>query len=169
MFSRILIANRGEIACRIMATARQMGIETVAVHSTADAQAQHVQMADIALPLGGSGDYLDKDAVVAAAVASGAEAIHPGYGFLSENPDFVTAVEAAGLVFTGPPADAIRAMGLKDAAKTLMQDAGVPVVPGYHGSDQDPKVLAKAADEIGYPVLIKARAGGGGKGNAPCR
>ena len=164
MFSRILIANRGEIACRIMATARQMGIETVAVHSTADAQAQHVQMAEIVLPLGGSGDYVDKDAVVAAAVASGAEAIHPGYGFLSENPDFVTAVEAAGLVFTGPPADAIRAMGLKDAAKTLMQDAGVPVVPGYHGSDQDPKVLAKAADEIGYPVLIKARAGGGGKG-----
>ena len=164
MFSRILIANRGEITCRIMATARLMGVETVAVHSVADAQAQHVHMADIALPLGGSGDYLDKEAVVAAAVASGAEAIHPGYGFLSENPDFVTAVEAAGLVFIGPPADAIRAMGLKDAAKTLMQDAGVPVVPGYHGGDQDPKVLAKAADEIGYPVLIKARAGGGGKG-----
>ena len=164
MFSRILIANRGEIACRVIDTAHRLGIETVAVHSAADAYARHVRMADIALPLGGRGDYLDIEAMVAAALSTGADAIHPGYGFLSENPEFVSAVVAAGLVFVGPPAAAIRAMGLKDAAKALMEQAGVPVVPGYHGADQDPEKLAVIAGEIGYPVLIKARAGGGGKG-----
>ena len=164
MFSRILIANRGEIACRVIETARRLGIETVAVHSDADRAARHVRMADIALPLGGGGDYLDIDAVIAAARAASADAIHPGYGFLSENPAFAAAVQAADMVFIGPPADAMRAMGLKDAAKTLMEKAGVPVVPGYHGADQDPERLAAAAADIGYPVLIKARAGGGGKG-----
>ena len=161
MFSRILIANRGEIACRVIDTAHRLGIETVAVHSAADAYARHVRMADIALPLGGRGDYLDIEAMVAAALSTGADAIHPGYGFLSENPEFVSAVVAAGLVFVGPPAAAIRAMGLKDAAKALMEQAGVPVVPGYHGADQDPEKLAVIAGEIGYPVLIKAVAGGG--------
>jgi 3-methylcrotonyl-CoA carboxylase alpha subunit len=167
MFAKILIANRGEIACRVIATARRMGTKTVAVFSDADAGAKHVALADEAVHIGGaavSESYLRGDAIIAAALRTGAEAIHPGYGFLSENPDFVEAVEAAGLVFIGPPASAIRAMGLKDAAKALMTKAGVPVVPGYHGANQDPGFLATEAAKIGYPVLIKARAGGGGKG-----
>ncbi|MGZ3216670.1 ATP-binding protein [Paracoccus sp. T5] len=167
MFDKILIANRGEIACRIIDTCRRMGVATVAVYSDADRAARHVAMADQAVHLGGpapADSYLRGDAIIAAARSTGAQAIHPGYGFLSENPDFVEAVEAAGLVFIGPSARAIRAMGLKDAAKALMEEAGVPVVPGYHGADQDPDGLAQAADRIGYPVLIKAVAGGGGKG-----
>jgi 3-methylcrotonyl-CoA carboxylase alpha subunit len=167
MFKKILIANRGEIACRVMATARRLGIQTVAVYSDADAGSKHVAMADEAVHIGPAPvaeSYLKAERIIAAAKATGAEAIHPGYGFLSENPDFVTAIEAAGLVFVGPPASAIRAMGLKDAAKVLMEEAGVPVVPGYHGDNQNPDFLAGEADAIGYPVLIKARAGGGGKG-----
>jgi len=167
VFRTILIANRGEIACRVIDTCRRLGIATVAVYSDADAAARHVCMADRAVHIGGAApaeSYLRGDAIIAAARATGAEAIHPGYGFLSENPDFVDAVEAAGLVFIGPSAEAIRKMGLKDAAKALMVEAGVPVVPGYHGSNQDADTLAGAADEIGYPVLIKAVAGGGGKG-----
>ncbi|WP_422075517.1 biotin carboxylase N-terminal domain-containing protein [Tranquillimonas rosea] len=167
MFKKILIANRGEIACRVIATARRLGVRTVAVHSEADRGAKHVAMADEAVhvgPAAASESYLQGDRIVAAALATGAEAIHPGYGFLSENPDFVDAVERAGLVFVGPPADAIRAMGLKDAAKALMTEAGVQVVPGYHGDRQDTESLAAEAERIGYPVLIKARAGGGGKG-----
>ncbi|MEO3998594.1 acetyl/propionyl/methylcrotonyl-CoA carboxylase subunit alpha [Mesorhizobium sp. CAU 1732] len=167
MFSKILIANRGEIACRVIRTARKMGIATVAVYSDADARALHVEMADEAVHIGPSPvgeSYLVAERIIAAAKATGAEAIHPGYGFLSENPDFVDAVEAAGLVFIGPSASAIRAMGLKDAAKRLMEKAGVPVVPGYHGEGQEIVILASKAREIGYPVLIKARAGGGGKG-----
>ena len=167
MFSRILIANRGEIACRIIRTARRMGIATVAIYSDADARAVHVEMADEAVHIGGSPvgeSYLRDDRIVAAAINSRAEAIHPGYGFLSENPDFVDQVTASGLVFIGPSAASIRAMGLKDAAKRLMERAGVPVVPGYHGEDQGHVLLAGKAREIGYPVLIKARAGGGGKG-----
>ncbi|MCL7465366.1 acetyl/propionyl/methylcrotonyl-CoA carboxylase subunit alpha [Phaeovulum sp. NW3] len=167
MFRKILIANRGEIACRVIDTARRMGVATVAVYSDADAGARHVALADEAVPIGGPApkdSYLRGDAIIAAARATGAQAIHPGYGFLSENPDFVDAVQAAGLVFIGPSGDAIRAMGLKDAAKALMAQAGVPVVPGYHGDNQDPEHLAGAADAIGYPVLIKAVAGGGGKG-----
>ncbi len=167
MFAKILIANRGEIACRVIATARRMGIATVAVHSDADADAKHVAMADEAVRIGPApvaDSYLRGDAIIAAALRTGAGAIHPGYGFLSENPDFVHAVAAAGLVFIGPTAEAIRAMGLKDAAKAMMEQAGVPVVPGYHGADQNPIRLAAEADAIGYPVLIKARAGGGGKG-----
>ncbi len=167
MFERILIANRGEIACRIMRTARAMGVEVVAVYSDADRDAAHVALADRAVWIGGAApaeSYLRGEALIAAALEAGAEAIHPGYGFLSENPDFVEAVAAAGLVFIGPSARAIRAMGLKDAAKVLMEQAGVPVVPGYHGANQDPEHLAGAAETIGYPVLIKAVAGGGGKG-----
>jgi 3-methylcrotonyl-CoA carboxylase alpha subunit len=167
MFRKILIANRGEIACRVITTARRLGIATVAVHSDADAAALHVALADEAVRIGpapAAESYLRGEAIIAAALRTGAEAIHPGYGFLSENPGFVEAVEAAGLVFIGPPASAIRAMGLKDAAKALMVKAGVPVVPGYHGADQDPARLAAEAEAIGYPVLIKARAGGGGKG-----
>ncbi|SIS69778.1 acetyl/propionyl/methylcrotonyl-CoA carboxylase subunit alpha [Phaeovulum vinaykumarii] len=167
MFRKILIANRGEIACRIIDTARRMGVATVAVYSDADAGAAHVAAADVAVPIGGpapADSYLRGDVIIRAALETGAEAIHPGYGFLSENPDFVDAVRAAGLVFIGPSADAIRAMGLKDAAKRLMQEAGVPVVPGYHGTDQSPARLAAEAAAIGYPVLIKAVAGGGGKG-----
>ena len=167
MFQKILIANRGEIAARVITTARRLGIATVAVHSDADARALHVTLADEAVRIGPAPvaeSYLKGEAIIAAALRTGAEAIHPGYGFLSENPGFVEAVEAAGLVFIGPPASAIRAMGLKDAAKRLMQTAGVPVVPGYHGEDQDPTRLAREAQAIGYPVLIKARAGGGGKG-----
>lgn len=166
-FSKILIANRGEIACRVIRTARRMGIATVAVYSDADAHALHVEMADEAIHIGPSPttqSYLVAQKIVDAAKATGAEAIHPGYGFLSENPEFVDAVEEAGLVFVGPSADAIRAMGLKDAAKDLMVKANVPVVPGYQGKNQDPEFLAAQADKIGYPVLIKARAGGGGKG-----
>ena len=166
-FDKILIANRGEIACRVIRTARKMGVATVAVYSDADAAALHVAMADEAVHIGASPvgeSYLVADRIIEAALATGAQAIHPGYGFLSENPDFVEAVEAAGLVFIGPSAASIRAMGLKDAAKRLMEKAGVPVVPGYHGEAQEIVVLATKAREIGYPVLIKARAGGGGKG-----
>ncbi len=167
MFNTILIANRGEIACRVMQTAQAMGVRCVAVYSDADAASKHVQIADAAVNIGGNApadSYLRGDAIIEAAKQTGAQAIHPGYGFLSENPDFVEQVEAAGLTFIGPSANAIRAMGLKDAAKKLMEEAGVPVVPGYHGADQDPGFLAKQADNIGYPVLIKAVAGGGGKG-----
>ncbi|MEL6645319.1 MAG: acetyl/propionyl/methylcrotonyl-CoA carboxylase subunit alpha [Pseudomonadota bacterium] len=167
MFSRILIANRGEIACRVMETCRRLGVETVAVYSEADARAKHVAMADRAVAIGPPApaqSYLDGAKIIAVAKATGAQAIHPGYGFLSENPEFVEAVEAAGLTFIGPSAAAIRAMGLKDAAKRLMAEAGVPVVPGYHGEDQDPGHLEVEADRVGYPVLIKAVAGGGGKG-----
>ena len=167
MFQKILIANRGEIACRVITTARKLGVRTVAVYSDADASALHVQMADQAVRIGPApvaDSYLRGDVIIAAALETGAKAVHPGYGFLSENPDFVDAVTSAGLVFIGPRAGAIRAMGLKDAAKALMQKAGVPVVPGYHGADQDPDLLAREAGKIGYPVLIKARAGGGGKG-----
>jgi len=167
MFDKILIANRGEIACRVMETAQSMGVACVAVYSDADAGAKHVAMADEAVHIGGSApadSYLRGDAIIQAARDRRAQAIHPGYGFLSENPGFVQAVEAAGLTFIGPSADAIRAMGLKDAAKALMIEAGVPVVPGYHGTDQADDLLAGEADKMGYPVLIKAVAGGGGKG-----
>ncbi|MEM1301131.1 MAG: biotin carboxylase N-terminal domain-containing protein [Pseudomonadota bacterium] len=167
MIDTLLIANRGEIACRIARTARAMGLRTVAVYSEADEGAAHVAACDVAYPIGGAApadSYLRGDRIIAAAQAAGAQAIHPGYGFLSENPDFVEAVEAAGLTFVGPMAKAIRAMGLKDAAKALMEEAGVPVVPGYHGADQSEAVLVAAANDIGYPVLIKAVAGGGGKG-----
>ena len=167
IFNRILIANRGEIACRVIDTARRLGVETVAVYSDADRGARHVEMADQAVRIGPApvqDSYLLGEAIIAAAIATGAEAIHPGYGFLSENPEFVDAVEAAGLIFIGPSAKAIRAMGLKDAAKELMAAAGVPVVPGYHGADQGAGFLSTQADTIGYPVLIKAVAGGGGKG-----
>ncbi|MDO5604104.1 MAG: acetyl/propionyl/methylcrotonyl-CoA carboxylase subunit alpha [Paracoccus sp. (in: a-proteobacteria)] len=167
MFQKILIANRGEIACRVIDSCRRMGVGTVAVYSGADRDSRHVAMADEAVLIGGPAprdSYLRGDAIIAAALERGAQAIHPGYGFLSENPDFVDAVTAAGLVFIGPSADAIRKMGLKDAAKALMEVAGVPVVPGYHGADQDGAHLATQAGRIGYPVLIKAVAGGGGKG-----
>ncbi len=167
MFKKLLIANRGEIACRIIRTARSLGIRSIAVYSDADREALHVSLADEAYRLGPAPvveSYLRADRIVEIALQSGADAVHPGYGFLSENPEFVEKIEAAGLSFVGPPATAIRAMGLKDAAKKLMQEAGVPVVPGYHGSQQDADGLAAEADRIGYPVLIKARAGGGGKG-----
>lgn len=166
-FSKLLIANRGEIACRVIRTARQMGIATVAVYSDADACAMHVALADEAVHIGPSPvseSYLVGAHIIEAARKTGAQAIHPGYGFLSENPDFVDAVEAAGLIFVGPSSASIRAMGLKDAAKDLMTKAGVPVVPGYQGANQDAGFLADEAAKIGYPVLIKARAGGGGKG-----
>ncbi len=167
MFDKILIANRGEIACRIIRTARRLGVRTVAVYSDADTGALHAEMADEAYRIGGAAaheSYLSIERVIAAATRSGAQAIHPGYGFLSENAEFAEAVEAAGMVFIGPQPSAIRAMGLKDAAKRLMEQSGVPVVPGYHGDNQDPDFLAARAAEIGFPVLIKARAGGGGKG-----
>ncbi|MBS0336563.1 MAG: acetyl/propionyl/methylcrotonyl-CoA carboxylase subunit alpha [Proteobacteria bacterium] len=167
MFSRILIANRGEIACRVARTAKRLGIGVVAVYSEADANARHVSLADEAYcigPAAAKDSYLRGDAILAVAKRSGAQAIHPGYGFLSENEDFAAACAKAGVVFIGPPADAIRAMGSKSAAKTLMEKAGVPLVPGYHGDRQEPKFLQGEADKIGYPVLIKASAGGGGKG-----
>ncbi len=167
MFKKILIANRGEIACRVAATARRMAIQTVAVYSDADAGAKHVGACDEAIHIGGSApkdSYLRWEKIIAAAKATGAEAIHPGYGFLSENEEFAQACGDAGLVFIGPPASAIKAMGLKAESKQLMEKAGVPLVPGYHGSDQDPALLKREADRIGYPVLIKASAGGGGKG-----
>ncbi|MFT4956584.1 MAG: 3-methylcrotonyl-CoA carboxylase alpha subunit [Brevundimonas sp.] len=167
MFKSVLVANRGEIACRVFRTARAMGIRTIAVYSEADADALHVREADEAVLIGPAAareSYLDAAKVLAAAKETGAEAIHPGYGFLSENADFAEAVTAAGLVWIGPPPAAIRAMGLKDAAKTLMDKAGVPVTPGYLGEDQSLERLQKEADAIGYPVLIKAVAGGGGKG-----
>ena len=167
MIQSLLIANRGEIACRIIKTARRLGIRTVAVHSDADAAALHVRLADEAVHIGPSPareSYLLGDRIIAAAKATGAEAIHPGYGFLSENADFADAVTSAGLVWVGAPASSIRAMGLKDSAKALMIAAGVPVTPGYMGENQDPDHLNAQADAIGYPVLIKAVAGGGGKG-----
>lgn len=167
MFSKILVANRGEIACRVIATAKRLGIKTVAIYSDVDSDSKHVAMADEAVRVGAAAvadSYLNRDPIIQAALERGAQAIHPGYGFLSENPSFVDDVEAAGLLFIGPSADAIRAMGLKDAAKELMEKAGVPIVPGYHGAEQDPDHLAAEANKIGYPVLIKARAGGGGKG-----
>ncbi len=167
MISRLLIANRGEIACRVMRTAKALGISTVAVHSAIDREARHVREADIAVDLGGAKpgeSYLLVDKLIAAAQASGAQAIHPGYGFLSENAGFARAIEAAGLIFLGPPASAIDAMGSKSAAKALMEKAGVPLVPGYHGDAQDIATFRDAAARIGYPVLLKATAGGGGKG-----
>ena len=167
MIKSLLIANRGEIACRIIRTARTLGIRTVAVYSDADAKALHVRMADEAVHIGPSAvreSYLVGEKIIAAAKTAKVQAIHPGYGFLSENADFAQAVIEAGLTWVGPKPDSIRAMGLKDAAKKLMADAGVPVTPGYLGEDQDPKRLKKDADAIGYPVLIKAVAGGGGKG-----
>ena len=167
MFSKILIANRGEIACRVIKTARRMGIATVAVYSEADANARHVRLADEAVLIGPAAvrqSYLLADKILDAARASGAQAVHPGYGFLSENDQFADACAAAGIVFIGPPASAIRAMGSKSAAKALMAKAGVPLTPGYHGDNQDPAFLAEQAAGIGLPVLIKASAGGGGKG-----
>jgi len=167
MFKKILIANRGEIACRVAATARRMAIRTVAVYSDADANANHVRACDESVHIGGSApkdSYLRWEKILEAAKATGAEAIHPGYGFLSENEDFAQACADAGLVFIGPPPSAIKAMGLKAESKQLMEKAGVPLVPGYHGHDQDPALLQREADRIGYPVLIKASAGGGGKG-----
>ncbi|AOZ04842.1 acetyl/propionyl/methylcrotonyl-CoA carboxylase subunit alpha [Cupriavidus malaysiensis] len=167
MFRKILIANRGEIACRVAATCRRLGIRTVAVYSDADADARHVAFCDEAVHIGGAAardSYLRADHIIEVARATGAQAIHPGYGFLSENEGFAEACAAAGLVFIGPPASAIRAMGSKSAAKQLMETAAVPLVPGYHGEDQDPALLRREADRIGYPVLLKASAGGGGKG-----
>ncbi len=167
MFTKILIANRGEIACRVAATARRMGVKTVAVYSEADANAKHVAVCDEAVLLGPAAakeSYLRGDKIIAAAKAAGAQAIHPGYGFLSENADFADACAEAGLVFIGPPASAMRAMGSKSAAKSLMEKADVPLVPGYHGDQQDADFLHGQADKIGYPVLLKASAGGGGKG-----
>jgi len=166
-FRKILIANRGEIACRVIATCRRLGIATVAVYSDADRNARHVRLADEAIHIGPAAardSYLRADVILDAARRSGAQAIHPGYGFLSENAGFADACAAAGITFIGPPASAIRAMGDKSAAKALMADAGVPLTPGYHGHQQDPGFLHEQADAIGYPVLIKASAGGGGKG-----
>jgi len=163
----LLVANRGEIAVRIMRTAARMGIRTVAVYSDADANALHVKTADLAVHIGPAqprASYLNIATIIEAAKNSGADAVHPGYGFLSENPDFAQSCEAAGLVFVGPDAQSMRAMGLKDSAKQLMEQAGVPVVPGFHGDNQDADFLKSQAAQIGYPVLIKARAGGGGKG-----
>jgi 3-methylcrotonyl-CoA carboxylase alpha subunit len=157
MFEKILIANRGEIACRVAATARKLGIRTVAVYSDADANAKHVMACDEAVHIGPPApkeSYLRSERIIAAAKATGAQAIHPGYGFLSENEDFAQACADAGLVFIGPPPSAIKAMGLKAESKQLMEKAGVPLVPGYHGSDQNPELLKREADRIGYPVLI---------------
>ncbi|MCU9956979.1 acetyl/propionyl/methylcrotonyl-CoA carboxylase subunit alpha [Burkholderia sp. BKH01] len=167
MFDKILIANRGEIACRVAATCKRLGIASVAVYSDADANAKHVAACDEAVHIGGSAaadSYLRIERIIEAARATGAQAIHPGYGFLSENEDFAHACEAAGIAFIGPPVDAIAAMGSKAAAKALMHAAAVPLVPGYHGDDQDTGNLHREADAIGYPVLLKASAGGGGKG-----
>src|SRR5688572_498003 len=167
MFRKILIANRGEIACRVAATARRMGVKTVAVYSDADANAKHVGACEEAVHIGGSApkdSYLRWERIIEAAKATGAQAVHPGYGFLSENEEFAQACAEAGLVFIGPPPSAIQAMGLKAESKQLMEKAGVPLVPGYHGAGQETSLLKKEADRIGYPVLIKASAGGGGKG-----
>ncbi|MDA8786070.1 acetyl/propionyl/methylcrotonyl-CoA carboxylase subunit alpha [Porticoccaceae bacterium] len=167
MFDKILIANRGEIACRIIKTARAMGVATVAVYSEADRNALHVQMADESVFIGPSPStesYLLGDKIIQAALETGAEAIHPGYGFLSENAAFCRQCETNNLVFIGPPVESILAMGSKSAAKTIMADAGVPLVPGYHGEDQSPELILQAANNMGYPVLLKAAAGGGGKG-----
>ena len=167
MFNTLLIANRGEIACRVAATARKLGIRTVAVYSDADAHAKHVASCDMAVHIGGAAardSYLKADVILQAALSTGAQAVHPGYGFLSENESFAVACAQSGVTFVGPPASAIAAMGSKSAAKALMEKAGVPLVPGYHGDNQDPAFLHQQADLIGYPVLIKASAGGGGKG-----
>jgi 3-methylcrotonyl-CoA carboxylase alpha subunit len=167
MFDKILVANRGEIACRVIRTAQRMGIRTVAVYSDADEGARHVAMADEAFRIGpppARESYLRAGAIIEAARRSGARAIHPGYGFLSENAEFAEACAAAGIAFIGPPPAAIRAMGSKSAAKRIMEEAGVPLVPGYHGEDQSPERLAREAERIGFPVLVKATAGGGGKG-----
>jgi 3-methylcrotonyl-CoA carboxylase alpha subunit len=167
LFSKVLIANRGEIACRVIRTCRRLGIATVAVYSEADATAQHVRLADEAWPIGGSrpaDSYLRGDVILDVAKKSGAQAIHPGYGFLSENADFAEAVEAAGIVFIGPSAASMRKMGSKAGAKILMQEHKVPVVPGYTGEDQDPALLAREAERVGFPLMIKAAHGGGGKG-----
>jgi 3-methylcrotonyl-CoA carboxylase alpha subunit len=167
MFRSILIANRGEIACRIARTARRMGIETIAVYSDADANALHVKATDRAYPIGPAparDSYLNINRIIETAIKAGAQAIHPGYGFLSENPIFANACEEAGLIFVGPPASAMRAMGSKSAAKALMETSGVPLLPGYHGDNQDPAFLAAQAERIGYPVVIKAVSGGGGRG-----
>ena len=167
MFDKILIANRGEIACRVMRTARRLGVRTVAVYSEADANARHVRLADEAVCIGPAPareSYLDAARILEAVKKTGAQAVHPGYGFLSENAAFADACAAAGVVFIGPPAAAIRAMGSKSEAKKLMGTAAVPLTPGYHGDDQTPALLHAEADRIGYPVLIKAAAGGGGKG-----
>ena len=167
VLTTLLVANRGEIACRVMRTAKALGLTTVAVHSATDRDARHSREADIRVDLGGSKaaeSYLQIDKLIAAAKASGAQAIHPGYGFLSENAEFARAIEAAGLIFLGPPASAIDAMGSKSAAKALMETAGVPLVPGYHGEAQDLDTFRDACARIGYPVLLKATAGGGGKG-----
>ncbi|MCO8086902.1 acetyl/propionyl/methylcrotonyl-CoA carboxylase subunit alpha [Acinetobacter indicus] len=167
MFEKILIANRGEIACRVIRTAKKLGIATVAVYSDADAQAQHVKLADEAVYIGESPaaqSYLQIERIIEAAKSTGAQAIHPGYGFLSENDQFALACQDNNIVFIGPPVDAILAMGLKATSKALMEKAGVPLTPGYHGTNQDAAFLKQQADDIGYPVLIKASAGGGGKG-----
>ena len=167
MFKKILIANRGEIACRVAATARRLGIRTVAVYSDADANAAHVAACDEAVHIGAAPpreSYLVGAKILAAARATGVQAVHPGYGFLSENESFAQACTDAGIAFIGPPASAIKAMGLKAESKRLMEAAGVGLVPGYHGADQDPALLRREAARIGYPVLIKASAGGGGKG-----
>ena len=167
MFSKLLIANRGEIACRVIRTARELGIPTVAVYSDADANALHVELADEAVHIGPAparDSYLVAEKIIAVALKTGADAVHPGYGFLSENAAFAEACAENGITFVGPPASAIEAMGSKSAAKQIMEKAGVPLVPGYHGSDQDPALLRSAAEEMGYPVLLKATAGGGGKG-----
>ena len=167
MFGKLLIANRGEIACRVIRTARRMGIRTVAVYSEADRDALHVAMADEAVLLGPAPprqSYLDKQKVLHACQQTGAQAVHPGYGFLSENAAFARACEAQGLVFVGPPPSAIEAMGSKSRAKQIMQEAGVPLVPGYHGSEATDERLKSEAGRMGYPVLLKAVAGGGGKG-----
>ena len=167
MIKSLLIANRGEIACRIIKTAKRMGLRTIAVYSQADANALHVRLADEAHLIGGaaaSDSYLRSGRILSVAKEAGADAVHPGYGFLSENADFAELTADAGMIFVGPPPSAIREMGLKDRAKEIMVKADVPVVPGYHGNNQSPSFLKRKAYEIGYPVLIKAVAGGGGKG-----
>ena len=167
MFKKILIANRGEIACRVIKTAKRLGIATVAVYSDADTNALHVKLADEAIHIGASPSsesYLLGERIIQAALKTGAQAIHPGYGFLSENAEFAEECASNKLIFIGPPSDAIKSMGSKSAAKKIMQEAGVPLVPGYHGDDQDPLILKKSADDMGYPALLKAVAGGGGKG-----
>ncbi|MFT5444190.1 MAG: 3-methylcrotonyl-CoA carboxylase alpha subunit, partial [Myxococcota bacterium] len=166
-FEKVLVANRGEIACRVFRTCARLGIRTVAVYSEADRNARHVRLADEAHLIGGPAardSYLRADRIIEVAKKAGVQAIHPGYGFLSENADFAEACAEAGIAFIGPPTEAIRVMGSKSAAKTLMHDAGVPLVPGYHGEDQSLARLAEASEEIRYPVMIKATAGGGGKG-----
>ncbi|GEA11307.1 hypothetical protein KUL49_16820 [Alteromonas sp. KUL49] len=167
MIKKLLIANRGEIACRVITTAKKRGIKTVAVFSDADRNALHVAMADEAVYIGeapAKDSYLRAEHIIDVAKTHGVDAIHPGYGFLSENAAFANACEANHIIFVGPPASAIEAMGSKSAAKHIMENAGVPLVPGYHGDDQSTAILKKAADDMGYPVLLKAAAGGGGKG-----